>query len=398
MKIRFIAVLALIVACYCASLVPAHSQTAMFSLKNGMVFTDEDSTAQLTLRFRVQNLAVFQTRSASDLTLDRLQWNVRRLRIRLNGFLVDPSVQFLIQLSMSRNDMDWDNSEFPSIVRDAMVFWQPNDYWRLGFGLGKLPGNRQRVVSSGEMQMIDRSIVNAAFNIDRDFGVHVVYSNAVGGMVYNLRGALSTGDGRNTVVPNVGFSYTGRVELLPFGAFTRGGDYFEGDVAGEETPKLSLAVGYSQNNNARRTGGQIGTSLFDERSMGTWLADGVLKYQGFSLYGEYCSREVLGATPITSDATGEQRFVFDGSGVLVQAGYFVGKQVELVARYAQVTPRASIEAVAQQDTQYTVGANYYLNGHRVKVQADVSLGNLTNLRTQTTTRSWIARFQVELGI
>jgi hypothetical protein len=107
---------------------------------------------------------------------------------------------------------------------------------------------------------------------------------------------------------------------------------------------------------------------------------------------------VLGATPITSDATGAQRFVFDGSGVLVQAGYFVGKQVELVARYAQVTPRASIEAVAQQDTQYTVGANYYLNGHRVKVQADVSLGNLTNLRTQTTTRSWIARFQVELGI
>ncbi len=397
MNTRFIAALVMATAQYWCSTV-AHSQTTIFSLKNGIVFTDADSTAELTLRFRVQNLAVFQTRSASDLTLDRLQWNVRRLRIRLNGFLADPSVQFVIQLSMSRNDMDWDNSEFPSIVRDAMVFWQPNDHWRLGFGLGKLPGNRQRVVSSGEMQMIDRSIVNAAFNVDRDFGFHIVYSNAVGGMVYNLRGAVTTGDGRNTVVPNVGLSYTGRAELLPFGAFTRGGDYVEGDVVGEETPKLSLAAGYSQNNNARRTGGQIGTALFDERSMATWIADAVFKYQGFSLYGEYCSREALGAPPITSDATGAQRFVFDGVGVLVQAGYFVGKHVELVARYAQATPRASIEALAQQDTQYTIGVNYYLNGHRVKVQADVSLDNRMQLRTKETTRSWIARFQVELGI
>jgi phosphate-selective porin OprO and OprP len=426
---------------------PAQAPPFQFSLERGLVFTafadgsgtgskasiDTDSSAvesaaapiaQLTLRFRIQNLVQAQTRSESNLEIDRIAWTVRRLRLRLNGFVLDPSLQFLMQLSMSRGDMDWDNTGFPNIIRDAMVFWRPNAAWQLGFGTGKLPGNRQRVVSSSEMQMIDRSIVNAAFNIDRDFGVHLVHNGnfsasagantstqsgaqtspmstvglAPDAFSYSIRAAVSTGDGRNNVVSNTGLSYALRAELLPFGAFTRGGDYFEGDLAREQSPKLSIAGGYCRNMRSQRVGGQIGLELFQERSMATILTDAVFKYNGLSVYGEWCSREALGDSPITSNASGDRRSVYDGTGVLVQAGYFLSEHLELVARFANTSPRASIQELVPQQTQYTAGANYYLNGHRIKLQADCSLDNLTNLASQTTTRSWIGRFQVEFGI
>jgi hypothetical protein len=382
-----------------SAVLPPH----VISFNNGVTFTEPDSVFQLSLRFRIQNLAQVQTRSVEDVSIDRVLWNVRRLRLRFSGFVADTSLTFLLQLSMSRNDLDWDNSEFPNIIRDAVIYWRPIPSLQLGFGLTKLPGNRQRVVSSSEMQMIDRSIVNAAFNVDRDFGFQAVYALLLGSSAssarIHARGALTTGDGRNTVVANPGLSYTGRIEVLPFGQFARNGDYVEGDIEREEAPKLSLAVGYSQNNNARRTGGQLGTQLFAERSMGTWLADALVKYRGFSLYAEYAARSVLrGESPITTDASGTQKFVYDGAGVNVQAGYFVAEQWELVGRYATIVPNASIYKVAQQQTHYTAGVNYYLNRHRIKVQTDITFESFHNKLTNAQTASWIGRFQVEFGI
>lgn len=50
---------------------------------------------------------------------------------------------------------------------------------------------------------------------------------------------------------NTGLSYTGRLEILPFGNFTNYGDYFEDDLEREQTVKVSLAGGLSFNENAK---------------------------------------------------------------------------------------------------------------------------------------------------
>ena len=55
-----------------------------------------------------------------------------------------------------------------------------------------------------------------------------------------LKGAFSTGDGRNALPIDGGMAYTGRIEWLPFGAFTNKGDYSEGDIEMEPKPKFSL--------------------------------------------------------------------------------------------------------------------------------------------------------------
>jgi hypothetical protein len=179
----------------------------------------------------------------------------------------------------------------------------------------------------------------------------------------------------------------GRLEALPWGEFTDRGDYFEGDLAHEATPKLSVAMGAATNRNARRAGGQIGASLAESKDFRTLFADTVLKYRGFSLSAEYLARQVSGSP---TDSAGE--FVLEGEGLNIQSGYFISKAWELAARASLVRPDDVLAGVAENQTQYTLGATRYLRGHRLKVQSDLTLNQ------ENSTESWIARFQVELGI
>jgi phosphate-selective porin OprO and OprP len=124
---------------------------------------------------------------------------VRRLRLRVGGELLSPELLYNLQFSFSRQDMDWDNSAFPNVLRDASLTWKAAPWAHLIFGLAKLPGNRQRLVSSGEMQMIDRSSVNRTFNLDRDFGVQAhCFAEP-----FSLRLAVSSGEGRGVAFRRV---------------------------------------------------------------------------------------------------------------------------------------------------------------------------------------------------
>ncbi|HEX5820009.1 MAG TPA: hypothetical protein VFY20_14070, partial [Gemmatimonadales bacterium] len=67
----------------------------------GIVFTAADSTMQLIMRFRMQlwGTAFFEE---GEPTLFNGQ--VRRLRLRFGGFLLDPRLTYNLQLSFSRGD------------------------------------------------------------------------------------------------------------------------------------------------------------------------------------------------------------------------------------------------------------------------------------------------------
>jgi hypothetical protein len=122
---------------------------------------------------RIQNRigAIFTENENGKWELTDSEFRARRVRLRLDGFVFDPKWTYALQLSFTRADQDWDVSNVPNILRDSMIFYRPNKHWTIGFGQCKLPGNRQRVISSGEQQFTDRSLVNSTFNIDRDFGL-----------------------------------------------------------------------------------------------------------------------------------------------------------------------------------------------------------------------------------
>lgn len=300
--------------------------------------------------------------------------------------------------------MDWSVTESttqnvsPNVVRDAVVYYAAARNWQIGMGQTKLPGNRQRVISSGSQQFYDRSIVNATFTPDRDFGIFSNYTiKGNGAFVTIFKTAISTGEGRNSNLSNYGLAYTARLEFLPLGAFTEGGDYFEGDVLREEKPKLSIAGGYMLNDQAVRTGGQLGRDLLGAKSFNLYMADLLFKYKGFAFYSEYIRRDA--ANPYVLGSDGKTRFVPIGDGINNQLSYCFKNKWEIAVRQALVSPHRDELTVFNQTEEYVLGIGKYLNNHKVKAQFNLGYNRERNLATQQYTNSFYrAVFQVELGI
>lgn len=387
------------------------SQDDRFFYKNGMNFVSGDSSFSMNLRFRIQSLAEFRTEQSLDnnLELGEMSWITRRIRLRMNGFVYNPKWTYNIQLSFSRGDMDYDNVQYPNILRDANINYSPTSDLSFLMGLAKLPGNRERVISSADLQLVDRSLLNATFNIDRDFGFQVRYAPQFEGMQVVAQAAVSTGDGRNVVRFTNSLATTARVGFYPFGAFTNNGDMFLGDLEFEKTPKVYVAGVYHNNPGAVRTGGQIGNFLdatyngsnlpVDSltRDITTIFVDGMFKYQGFMLYGEWAKRTA--DNPIVRVGT-TSRNIVAGTGLNLQSSYLFTPNFETVLRYTSIDPNDFVRAntSTQRQRQYTLGFNYYLMRHRIKFQLDV-----TNNRTQVRAsddyqKQWIVRFQTEFGI
>lgn len=380
------------------------SVSAQNKVANALAFVTKDSTFSVNFRFRMQNRAAMLTNSDKDLSTSEWEMRVRRLRLRMDGFVVNPKLTYYIQLSFSRGDMDFsatDNSKYnvsPNVVRDAMIFYKPNHHITFGFGQGKLPGNRQRVVSSGELQFADRSIVNGAFTLDRDFGFFGTYEGKLGKTpVYFVKGAVSSGKGRmNVVSHNTGLCYTGRVEFLPFGKFTNKGDYFEGDLEHEQKVKMSLAAGGGWNKFAVRAGGQLGKDLPAPYDMFTLITDAVVKYRGWALSSEFMRRTSRNQPTILGSST--SNYIYEGYGTNTQLSYCFKNRWELAGRFAQITPSSKISQRTPQETNYTLGVNKYLNHHRVKLQWNLTYITKQNLITKSFNNQYYTAFQVELGI
>lgn len=381
---------------------PAYSQnesfpTPYFSYGKGLGITSPDSLFMLNIRFRMQNRLGLISESENDLDIAQVEARTRRLRLRFDGFIYTPRLSYILQLAFTRADMDFDDTGFPNIIRDAMIIYGVTDNFSVGIGQTKLPGNRQRVNSSGDLQFADRSIVNSTFNVDRDFGVQLYYNNNIQALHYVLRGAISSGDGRNIVSSDRGLAYTGRVELLPLGQFSNGGDYFEGDLSRESDPKVSVGFSYSNNQNAIRTGGQLGTYLYQSRDIYTGMIDFLFKYNGWSFAAEYLKRTA--SNPITVSEDGDIRYVYAGHGFNSQGGYLFKNNVEIAARYSEVRPDIDIRAYEERTRQYTIGGSKYIRGHRLKVQTDLTFEENTWLAGgQPNHKNWQLRFQIEAGI
>ncbi len=369
--------------------------------QNGIVF-HKDSVFQMTLRFRMQNRFGYLS------TLDGVneagfEAVVRRLRLRFDGFVLNRKIGYYFQLSFSRSDQDLASGTIAQTVRDAMVYYNFNKNFYIGFGQSKLPGNRERVISSGNLQFPDRSIANATFTLDRDFGIFAYKTLPMGEkQLLQVKTTLSSGEGRGQLSTNTGLAYTGRIEWLPMGTFKNLGDYSEGDLEFEKEPKLSLAATYSFNDNAIRSGGQLGSLLPNPVDMKTFISDMMFKYYGWGIMGEYFLRNIDGFNYNgTNDAA--MKRIPRGTGFKLHVSRMVGRKHEVAIRYAGVTPPEEFEEYQYRWRTKAVGYTWYLNKHRIKFQYYFGLddryhtgnlpGMLHNLENRINTM-----IQVELGI
>lgn len=360
-----------------------------FKFGKGLVITAPDSSAQVKLNFRFQSL-FSSTRTLAPEEAWESSFLTRRARIKLSGWAISPKLGYKAELALSNRDLDSkydfdETSEAPKIILDAVVKWQASKHWSIWVGQAKLPGNRERVISSQKLQLVDRSLVNSIFNIDREMGLQFHGKFNVGDGVVKPIASWSFGEGRNITETNIGGShYVARLEWLPMGEFTNKGDYEGGDLERETKPKLALATTYSLINGAARQK-QSGRFLIDDEGeyldndLQTIFVDMMFKYQSFSLMGEYAHKMVVDKEIRAQqdlrlellDADG--RSYYTGSGYNVQAGYLFDNNIELSTRYTNVMPDTDASFTGVQE--YTLGLSKYITGHALKVQGDVSLLN-----------------------
>lgn len=369
-----------------------------YSFGKGIGITSPDSLFQLNIRFRIQNRATYIKEDGENGAYDG---QIRRLRLRFDGYVGSPKFLYALQLSFAPGDVgEVKEGENLNIIRDAVVFYRPNKNWNISFGQTKLPGNRQRVNSSGGLQLTDRTINNGKFTIDRDFGFQVHNLNEFKDKFsYNFKTALTGGEGRNqTGKADDGIAVTGKVELFPFGAFTKDGTYFEGDVIREKKPKLMVSGAFQQNNHARRTQGQLGDDLFEKRTMKSVLLDAMFKYNGWAAMMSYMSRATTkNAVTVNPDDSTESNYAFVGNGFDYQASYIIKSNYEFIARYSIQNVGKDIQALTPNTREYSIGVTKYIWEHAFKLQAELNYDTLKYF-DNSSKNNWYLRFQVEIGI
>lgn len=371
--------------------------SSYYTNKKKLGFTEKDSLFQVNIGLRIQSRATYINTEGED---PIMEGEVRRLRLKFDGFVYNPKFGYKIELGFAALDMaslGVDNSG--NVVLDGVFFYNANDKLTLAFGQTKLPGNNQRVISSGALEFTDRTINNGRFNIDRDFGFFVDYSNQKADRFsYNLVGALTTGEGRNwTKTHDTGASLTGKVELFPLGAFTNNGSNFEGDLVREKTPKLMVSGAFNQNNNAMRTQGQLGALLYESRTMHSLFIDTMLKYNGWAAEASYMNRNCDDPITVNPLNANQIRFVFAGEGIDTQLSYVFPSNYQIAGRYSTQKVAESIELLTPDVNEAALSFSKYILKHKLKIQAECSYQTF-NYIDGTDKNSWYTRFQLEIGI
>jgi hypothetical protein len=328
-----------------------------------------DGSFGMGLRARAQTRTTVVVPEAEDED-PTADFQIRRLRLTLDAHGWGELVTLKIQLAFAPLDQD---PVAPVPLRDAFVTFAPLRDLKIRAGQMKVPFGRQRVVSSGNQQMVDRSIVTGELNVDRDVGVQLFSEDlfgASGVLGYNL--GVFGGDGRNRVSGGYGFLYAGRVAVRPVGG-ELGDDLEEVDFRGDK-PRLQLAASGAFNHQTDRERSTIGEVF----QTGPWAdyahvgADTSFKFAGLSMTGEFFLRRAL-VDRNTAEVEGERLtdVARSGYGGFFQVGQLIAKKYEISARAGSLHVLGDPEGGLEPEKELGGALSYYGKKHALKLQADV---------------------------
>ncbi len=341
----------------------------------GIRFKTEDDSFYLKFRTRIQTRWDFEETPETGLSQNKAF--VKRARLKFDGHFINKDLRYKIEYDV-----------VGGYVRDAMIKYRMGNF-DLWFGQGKLPGNRERVVSSANLQLVDRSIYNKYYTLDRDIGFQLHHTFNIGNVVVRDIYAITSGNGILDNKMAGGLAFSGKLEVLPFGKFTKKGDYICADVFREEKPKLSLAAYASYNVSAYKDRGQTGNDMGTQKDLLSLGFDALFKYSGYSLMVEYGGRTVTEGTELVYDNNGnETGTYYTGKGINIQTGYVFKNMWEISGRYSTTSPDQVV--YNSQISDSTLGVSKYIIGHAFKIQSDITYRDIVGKNNM-----YIFRMQVE---
>lgn len=362
----------------------------------GFTFTAPDEKFQLSLGGRLQVRYTFTDLDNNGTTGDSSKWEVRRMKMWLNGYAYSKDLTYLLQV-------DFVNGSSSKLLEHAYLNYRLLDEVQLLAGQTKIPFGRQWLNSSGAQQFVDRSTASDAFRPGYDAGVKLHGDIARGFATYEF--GLYGGAGQSVVRTSNDNAIAARVTVNPFGKMA----YSEGDLDRSAKPKLSVGANYFRDtlkatytpatsstaletNNLTFAGssGWLGKGLStftasEKIDVNTFGLDAAFKWLGASAQAEYLVGQADGQD---SNAT------LRAHGFYAQAGYcLIPGTVEVALRYSYVDPNRDKSNDLQSDTQGAL--SWYINKHNLKLQGDVTNSHKQN-GTKTSTDDMIYRLQAQV--
>jgi hypothetical protein len=295
---------------------------------------------------------------------DQHIFKVNRSRIKIGGNALTPWLKYYMEYELGG-----------SALLDMRFMLEKSEAWRLKIGQWKAQYSRERIISSGRQQLMERSIINRPFTIDRQQGVSM-YGRLKGPGVldFNYWASVFTGMGRGAREnDDEHLMYMARLQWNFFG---RTVPFSGSDWEYHEQPAGALIFAAVTNRSpytrfSTSGGGQL--EGFDPGDPGQyrvnqWMQESAFKYRGFAWQQELHWKQVEDKINQTTRTL---------MGVYFQAGYFFHylwpsfpKPLELAANVAFYNP--DIDLGHDTLREYTLAASWFFNGHLNKLTADVT--------------------------
>ena len=299
-----------------------------------------------------------------------------RSRVKAVGNILVPWVYLRLQYALES-----------SRLMDININLEYSKAIQFRFGRMVAHYNNERIASSKDQLMIDRSILNDYFILDRQQGITMLGQVDKDGL-YSFDYALNVfkGTGRDGHSENNDYMVGGRFQWNVMGGRMK---YASSDIELRDKPTVRLAFATSTNKSrytkfSAAGGGQL--SNFSEHAeddgfkLDQWMLEARYKYNGLAIDAEYHQKKITDEFNTLSSyyskyTSGDSVRM---TGFYAQSGYHphailpsFPKNIELTARYAQVKPDSKLND--SKINEFALGSNWYIKGRRNKLTFDVTL-------------------------
>ena len=292
-------------------------------------------------------------------------FKINRARLKVGGHAYKPWLKYYWEYELSQSNL-----------LDFRIMVEKYEFLNLKVGQWKVEFTRERFISSGEQQMVERSFVNREFTVDRQQGIELYGHLKPGGIAdFNYWVAALTGTGRgNTKNDDKHLMYFGRFQWNFLG---RPLDFEGGDLEYHEKPTAIIALAGITNRSPYTRFSQAGGGTlegFDSDSPGQYRVNQVnletaFMYKGLSWQSELHRKQII--DKLNNDQTTML------NGYYVQAGYFFHglfpkfpKQLEVAVRHSVYRPDDNLNQNYQKESSFAV--NWFFNGHKNKLTNELT--------------------------
>lgn len=358
----------------------------------GFEFTDPSGKFLIQIASRLQ----FRFASPDDqnpVTFDDFEsenhrlFKINRARLKIGGHAYQPWLKYYFEYELGQSNL-----------LDFRVMIEKWPWMKFKLGQWKVEFSRERFISSGDQQLVDRSLINRQFTLDRQQGI-TVYGNLDGGGIANFDywAAILTGAGRGaTNNDDNRLMYFGRFQWNFFG---REVPFEGGDLEISEKPAGIIAFAAATNTSPYTRFSQSGGGSlegFENGLPGQFLVkqfqlESAINYRGFSWASEWHRKQIQDKINFTTTTL---------AGYYLQAGYFPHlifnfwpEKMEIAARFAKYRP--DIDIRNNQQTELAVALNYFFVEHKNKLTIELTR---FEFRDQSLPQSDETRIRVQYDI